>query len=327
MRAWLLDELTGIERLRLAEVPAPSTGPGEAVLGVRYAALNPADRYLAERQYPAKPMLPHILGRDGMGLISAVDRTVTSLQPGKRYAVLRSDIGGNRPGTFAEQVVAPAEDLVEVPETWTDEQGAGATLVYLTAYQALTMWEPLTAGAAVLVTGASGGVGVATIQLARAMGCRVLALSRSAEKSRRLRELGATATFNPQDAQWRQAAKNFLKPHRVQVAVDNIGGKLFPEVIDTLGENGRVSVVGRLAGPVPDFNTATLFFRRIRIGGVAVGAYTNAEARAAWQQVLALLEKSGARPLVDSIFPFEELPKAFVRLAEGPLGKVLLRVN
>lgn len=327
MRAWVLDELTGIEHLRLAEIPAPSAGPGEAVLDIRYAALNPADRYLAERQYPAKPMLPHILGRDAAGLITKVDATVTSLKPGARYAVLRSDIGGNRPGTFAEQVVAPAEDFVEVPETWTYEEGAGATLVYLTAYQALTMWEPLPAGAAVLVTGASGGVGVATIQLATAMGHKVLALSRSAEKSRRLQELGATATFNPQDPQWRQAAKNFLKPHRVQLAVDNIGGKLFPEVIDTLGENGRVSVVGRLAGPVPDFNTATLFFRRIRIGGVAVGAYTNAEARAAWQQVVALLDKSGARPLIDSIFSFEELPKAFVRLAEGPLGKVLLRVN
>ena len=99
-----------------------------------------------------------------------------------------------------------------------------------------------------------------------------------------------------------------------------------PEVIETLGDLGNVSVFGRLAGPVPSFNTATLFFRRIRIGGVAVGAYTNAEARAAWEQVLKVLSRTGARPLVDSVFPFEELPKAFKRLAEGPMGKVLLQV-
>ena len=73
----------------------------------------------------------------------------------------------------------------------------------------------------------------------------------------------------------------------MDLAIDNIGGKLLPEVIDTLGELGRVSLVGRLAGPVPSFNTATLFFRRLRLGGVAVGAWTNAESRAAWQQVVA----------------------------------------
>ena len=327
MRAWLLDDFKGIDSLRQAELPAPVPAPGEALLEVRFAALNPADRYLAERQYPAKPTLPHILGRDGIGVVTRLGDGVASIKPGERQAILRSDVGGNRPGTFAEQVTAPAEDFIPIPEHWSDEEGAGATLVYLTAYQALTMWEPLAPGAVVLVTGASGGVGAATVQLAAALGCKVLALSRSREKSRRLLDLGAVATFSPQDPQWRQAAKSFLQPHRVQLAVDNIGGKLLPEVIDTLGENGRVSVVGRLAGPVPDFSTATLFFRRIRIGGVAVGAYTNAEARAAWKEVLGLLTRSGARPLVDSVFPFEQLPKAFARLAEGPMGKVLLRVK
>ena len=85
--------------------------------------------------------------------------------------------------------------------------------------------------------------------------------------------------------------------------------------------------MGRLAGPVPNFNTATLFFKRLRMGGVAVGAYTNEESRAAWQEVLRLLARAGARPLVDSTFAFEELPKAFERLAQGPMGKVLLQVR
>jgi NADPH2:quinone reductase len=111
------------------------------------------------------------------------------------------------------------------------------------------------------------------------------------------------------------------------LAVDNIGGKLLPEVIELLGECAKVSLVGRLAGPVPNFNTATLFFRRLRLGGVAVGAYTNAEAHEGWKEVLKLLARSGARPLVDSIFPFEQLPQAFARLAEGPMGKVVLQVK
>ena len=100
-----------------------------------------------------------------------------------------------------------------------------------------------------------------------------------------------------------------------------------PEVIETLGDAGKVSLVGRLAGPIPSFNTAALFFRRIRMGGVSVGANTHDESRAGWQQVLALLARGGARPLVDSILPFDQLPKAFERLAAGPMGKVVLKVE
>ncbi len=327
MRAWLLNDFTGLGALRLAETPEPTPTVGEALLEVRYAALNPADRYLAERQYPAKPALPHILGRDGVGTVVRLGAGVAGLQLGERRAILRCDVGGNRPGTFAERVAVPAEGLVAVPPGWNDMEAAGAALVYLTAYQALTMWGDLTPPAVVLVTGASGGVGVASVQLAAAMGHTVLALSRSADKSRRLLELGATATFNPEEPRWRQAAKAAIAPRRVDLAIDNIGGKLLPEVIDTLGELGRVSLVGRLAGPVPEFNTANLFFRRLRLGGVAVGAYTGAEALAAWQEVLQLLSRAGARPLVDSVFAFADLPKAFARLAEGPLGKVLLEVK
>jgi NADPH2:quinone reductase len=327
MHAWLLDELIGVGALRLGEAPDPTPGDGEVVLRIQYASLNPADRYLAERQYPAKPPLPHILGRDGVGVVERLGPGVTSLQPGDRRVVLRGEVGVTRPGTFAQRVAVPVSHLAEIPPGWSDTEAACAALVYLTAYQALTMWGPLPAGSLVLVTGASGGVGVASVQLARAMGYDVVALSRDAEKSRRLRELGATSTFNPSDPDWQKAAKATLAPRRIDLAIDNIGGKLLPEVIDLLGDHGRVSAVGRLAGPVPDFNTASLFFRRLRLGGVAVGAYSSAESQAAWQEVLRLLSSAGARPLVDAVFPFEDLPKAFARLAQGPMGKVVLQVD
>src|SRR5437588_747203 len=324
MKAWLIDSFTGLDGLRLNDVPDPIAQADEAILEIHYAALNPADRYLAEGQYPAKPPLPHILGRDGMGTVVKAIPGVSEIQVGQRRAILRSAVGVDRPGTFAEHVSVPVQNLVEIPEGWSEQEAAGATLVYLTAYMALTMWGPLPASTIVLVTGASGGVGVASIQLATAMGHTVIALSRNAEKSQRLRQLGATATFNPEDPHWRQQLKATLAPRRVDLAIDNIGGKLLPEMIETLGELGKVSLVGRLAGPVPSFNTAALFFRRIRMGGVAVGAYSNAESRAAWEQILQFLARTGARPLVDSIFPFDELPKAFKRLAQGPMGKVLL---
>jgi NADPH2:quinone reductase len=327
MKAWLLDNFSGLGQLRLADVPDPVPNPGEVLLEVLHAALNPADRYLAEGQYPAKPVLPHILGRDGIGKVVRAPDGQTAAAVGERYAVLRGDTGINCPGTFAQFVAVPAEILVEIPPGWTEQEAAGSTLVYLTAYQALSMWGQLPPGTIVLITGASGGVGVAAVQLAVAMNCKVIALSRSAEKGQKLKQLGAAAVFDPADPEWRKAAKASLAPRRVELAIDNIGGKLLPEVIDLLGDQGKVSLVGRLAGPVPNFNTATLFFRRIRLGGVAVGAPSAAESRASWRVILALLASTGARPLVDSVFPFADLLKAFERLAQGPMGKVLLQVN
>lgn len=325
MKAWLLTEPGRYESLNLSDAPDPAPGKGEALLRVQYAALNPADRFLAEGQYPARPAYPHILGRDGMGTITAVGEGVDTFKPGDRALVLRSEIGVSRAGTFAEQVAVPVESLTTIPDGWSDQEAAAAPLVYLTAYQALTQWGDLSS-CVVLVTGASGGVGVATIQLARAMGHSIIALSRSDAKRRKLVELGASHAFDPADTEWPKKLKAQLGDRRVDLAVDNVGGAGFDQVIESLGMHGRVSVVGRSGGPVPQFNTGTLFFRRIRVGGVAVGTYTPPQSQAAWQAVLRLLAKVHARPIIDSEFAFERLRDAFDRLSQGPMGKVLLRV-
>jgi NADPH2:quinone reductase len=326
MRAWTIRSFDGIEGLTLEDVPDPHPQEGEVVVSLKLAALNPADRYLSEGQYPARPALPHILGRDGIGVASEVGPGVREIRAGDPVLILRSEIGVSRAGTFSERVSVPVESLVPVPAGWSDEQAAAAPLVYLTAHQALTQWPDLPAGAVVLVTGASGGVGVAAVQLGKSSGQTVIALSRSEKKQQRLRSLGAAAAFDPNNPQWRTRAKEFLAGRRVDLVIDNIGGNLLPETIDLLGMHGRVSVVGRLAGPVPQFNTASLFFRRIRMGGVAVGTFTPAESRAAWNAIVQRLDASGARPVIDHVFAFEQLPEAFARLAEGPMGKVLLDI-
>src|SRR5688572_21866249 len=328
MKAWLLDNMgDGVDKLRVGELPEPKPRANEVVLDVRFAGLNPADRYLAENLYPAKPTFPHVLGRDGMGIVSAVGPGVRDVNVGEKRLLLRGEVGINRPGTFAERAVVPVESLARMPADWSDEEAAGAATVYITAHQAIHQWGDLPGDAVVLVTGASGGVGIATIHLASALGHTVIGLSRDPEKSKKLRELGAAATFDPNDKDWRRKLKDHLGKRRVDLVVENIGGQLFSDCVDTLGDRGRVSVVGRLAGPVPNFNTASLIFRRVRIAGVQVGAYTNAETRAAWDEIVALLTKIDVKPIVDRVFPFDELKGAFARLAEGPMGKVLLDVR
>ena len=331
MRAWLLESLGGLDKLTLADAPDPTPAAGEVVLKILFAGLNPADRYLAEGMYPARPSFPHILGRDGIGLVETLGPGVTEFKVGEKVSVVRSEIGVSRAGTFAERVAVPVESLVRPPPGWSDEESAGATLVYLTAYQAITQWVDLPARPVTLITGASGGVGVAGVHLAKAMGHLVnlvlLAHDAGGKKSATLRKLGADATFDPADTQWRRRVKEFLAGKRVDLAIDNIGGPLFSELLDTLGENGRISCVGRLAGTVPQFNTASLFFRRLQIRGVAIGVYTARESQQHWQAIVKWLETTDAKPLVDSSYPMDRLLDAFDALRQGPMGKVLLRLT
>lgn len=329
MKAWLWDGQAGLDHLTLADAPDPVPDEGQVVMEVHYAGLNPADRMMAERRYPypVYPPAPHVLGRDGVGTVIEVGKGVTDVQVGDQRVLLRSDVGLFRWGMFAEKVAVPANALAEIPAGWTEAESSCAAVVYLSAYRALTMWEPLKPNSSVLVTGASGGVGVATVQLAAAMGHTVVALSRSEEKQRRLRELGATFTFSPEDPQWRAGVKGALNGAGVSLAVDTIGGKLLPEVIDTMGDSGRLSLVGELGGPVPNFYTGTLFSRWLRIGAMALSYYTPEQHRDGWHELLGILARVDARPLVDHAFSFDQLPQAFERLASGPMGKVVIAVT
>jgi NADPH2:quinone reductase len=320
MRAWLMDSYDGVDKMRVADVSDPQPGPGQVLLRPSFAALNPADAFLAQKMYPANPTLPHILGRDGAGEVAAVGEGVTNVRKGDTVGILRCDVGVETWGTLAELTVVPAACVTPVPAGWSREEMTAAPLVFLTAWQALTMWGELPQGSVVLVTGASGGVGVATVLLAKSMGFRVAALSRSAEKGEKLKALGADMVFDPAD-------KNLRKAVKVDLAVDNVAGPLFNTIIAMLGFGGRISVVGRSGGVVPEFNTATLFFRRNRIGGVAVADYTPESAQTTWKEIVARLDRAGRRPVIDHVFEFGEVKEAFRRLAEGPMGKVLVRVG
>jgi NADPH2:quinone reductase len=331
MRAWLMDSYEGVEKLRLGEAPDPQPGPGQVAIKMIYAALNPADAFLALAQYPAKPKLPHVLGRDGVGEVVSVGAGVASVRPGETVGILRGDTGVELWGTLAEKTVVDASHLVPVPHGWSLEAVAGAPLVFLTSWQALTQWSdppaPPKAGSVLLVTGASGGVGSASVLLGKSMGLTVVGLSRSAQKAEQLKQLGADFVFDPAAEGLRKLVLAAIAPRRVDIVVDNVGGALFNEVVAMLGNRGRISVVGRSGGTVPEFNTATLFFRRNRIGGVAVADYSAEDAMAVWNQIVARLDALGKRPVVDSVFPFTDVKAAFARLGQGPMGKVLVKVS
>lgn len=318
--------MEGYEKLELNDAPNPTPAAGEAVLRVKFVALNPADAWLAKAQYPAKPSLPHVLGRDAIGEVIAIGPGVSDVKVGETKVMLRSDVGVTRWGALAEKVAVPIESLVNPPAGWSAEQSASGPLVYLTAFQALTLWDDLPEKAIVLVTGAAGGVGVATVQLAKAMGHVVIGSSRSADKRKTLREIGCDQTIDPTVADWPTKLAESMNGVGVDLAVDVVGGEGFNKVIACLAEKGRISTLGQSAGPVPNFKPGSIFFKLNKIGGVSVANYSATESHEAWQQIVRLLGRTNAKPIVDCVFSFEQAKEAFARLEDSPVGKVVVRV-
>ncbi len=323
MKIWRFHEIGPIENLRLDEVPVPQPGPGEALVRVRFAALNPADRYLVNGQYPRAGKPPLAVGRDGSGIIEQVGEG-SRFKVGDPVVLLRSEVGVRRDGTLAEMVAVPEESLAPLPEGWSFEEGAAGGLVLLTAWQALVTEGNVRPGDTVLITGASGGVGTAALQLAKALGARVVALSRSEAKRRALEAMGADLTFDSEDPDLVRHVQAGLGGGRADVVVETLGGPYLQKSILMTGLKGRVCVVGLLAGLKSEIEIGTFLFKRIRIIGVAMGSQSPAESQESWSEIVETLRRSGARPPVDAAYPPEQVQEAFAHLARGPLGKVLV---
>jgi NADPH2:quinone reductase len=326
MKAWRFHTFGDLSNLQLEDVPQPAAGDGEAVVQLQYAALNPADAFLVRGLYPGAGEPPFAPGRDGSGVIADA-APGGRFQQGDRVVVLRSDLGVTRDGTFAEYVRAPESTLAPLPDGWSMEEGAAGPLVLLTAWRALMRVGGLEPGERVLVTGASGGVGTAAVMLAKARGARVVALSRSPVKRERLTELGADAAI-PSDAQdLGDLVRGALDGGRVDLTVENLGGPFLDQAVALSAPRGRIMVVGLLAGLKAEVTIGRLIHKQVRIEGVSVGAYTDAEAQEDWLQIVAAMERSGMRPLVDETFAMGDLPSAFEHLEANHMGKVLLKTG
>jgi NADPH2:quinone reductase len=327
MKIWRFHEFGPIENLKLEEAEIPDPAEGEALVRVEFAAINPADRFLVAKLYPRPGKPPLAVGRDGAGTIVAAPEG-SGFVPGDRVMLLRSEVGIQRDGTLAQYVTVPVESLAPIPDSWSFEEAAAGGLVQLTAWQALVEEGGLTPGIindkVVLVSGASGGVGTAAVTQAKALGALVIALSRSEEKRAKLREIGADLTFDSEDPELADKIKQAIGGSKVDIVVDNLAGPYMDFYISVTGFKGRICTIGMLAGVDVKFNIGKMIFKRIHIVGIAVGSQTPAQAQINWKQLVATFEASGARPLVDRVFPFNQALEAFAHMQKGPMGKVVV---
>jgi len=326
MFAWRFGDFGDLNtKYMMEEIEVPSCEDDEVLIRLAYASINPADRLLVEGMYPGAGDLPLTVGRDGAGVVEAVGEG-SRFKVGDKVMILRSSIGITRQGTLAEYVAAPEPVVTHVPEGWGMDEAASAALVYLTAWKALVVQGRVKEGETVLVTGATGGVGIAAVQLASALGAQAVAMTRDASKGEKLLELGASVVI---ESDTRDLAGD-LQTHckgGTDLIVENIAGDSLQSHVDACNLNGRIMVIGLLGGRDATLNFAGVLFKQVRIEGVHVGKFVPTQAQDSWRRIVDTLNEAGARPLISQVFGMGEVHEAFAHLKDGHFGKVLVQVD
>jgi len=338
LRAAIFHEHGGPDVIRIETVPDPEPGPGEVRIRVAASALNHLDLWV-RRGLPIEAPMPHIGGSDIAGVVDAVGRDAAGVSVGDRVVVdptigcgrctvceageqplcdeLRI-IGEHTQGGFAEYVIAPAANLFAVPDEYPLERAAAAPLAFLTAWRGLVGRGRLRAGETVLITGASGGVATAGIQIARHAGARVFALSRP-QYADRIEALGAERVFDRTDPEWGRSLHKATKKRGVDLILDSVGEAIWPSLVRALARAGRLVVYGATTGPHAATDLRYVFWKQLEIIGTTMA--NRAEFRAAMRAVFS----GEVEPVVDAVWPLERAADAHRRLEEAAqFGKIVL---
>ena len=328
MRAVRIHEDGGPEVLVLEEAPDPVAGPGEVLVRLRASALNHLDVWV--RMGLPSVAKPRILGADGAGVVEALGDGVTGFELGERVVLNPGiEIGGGRihvigehgDGTNAELIAVPATNVHPIPDGLSFEEAAAFPLVFETAYRMLVTRAGLREGEWVLTWGAGGGVSTAVLAIAKALGARVVVTSSSDAKLERARELGADATVNHATADVKEAVQEATGGRGIDVVVESVGEATWATSLQVAAPGGRITVCGATTGPNPPAALHRIWWKQLSILGSTMG--TGEDFAGAYE----LVASGRTRPIVDTVFPLEEIRAAHERLEAGDqLGKVVLTI-
>lgn len=332
MKAVVLRQLGEAENLLVEDVPDPQPGLGEVIVRLAAAALNHRDIWIRRGLY-AGIRLPVILGSDGAGVVAAVGEGGDAALVGRKVVINPGLVWGPDDraqsaefrilglpddGTYAELVKVPADHVHTLPAGLTLAEAAALPLAGLTAYRAVVSRANVRAGETVLVTGIGGGVSTFALQIARALGARVLVTSGSEAKIERARQLGADGGVNYRSADW---AKQILAltDGGPDAIIDSVGGETINKAIEIVRPGGRIVTYGATTGPAEHVEIRRIFWKQINLLGSTMG--TPGEFAA----MLAFYDEKGLKPVVDRAFPLAEVAAAHRRMEQAEqFGKILL---
>ncbi|MEE8371210.1 MAG: NADPH:quinone oxidoreductase family protein, partial [Sphingomonadales bacterium] len=300
MRALLCKEPGPAAKLVIEDVPDPEAGRGEVVIDVMAAGLNFPDLLIIEGKYQLKPPLPFSPGAEVAGVVSEIGEGVSGIKPGDRVSATMF-FGG-----FAEKVAVPANQVSRLADTMPFEVGAAFTIAYGTSYHALKQRAELREGETLLVLGASGGVGLAAVELGRAMGARVIAAASSPEKLETAKQHGAVETINYSEENLKARAKALSGGRGVDVIYDPVGGDYSEAALRAIAVGGRHLVIGFAAGDIPKLPLNLTLLKQCQIVGVFWGAWAMAnpaEQAKNMAELNAFFEAGDIKPLISEALP------------------------
>jgi NADPH:quinone reductase len=326
MRAVVVREFGGIEAASLGELPKPVPKDNEVLVAVRATAVNFVDLVMMSGTYQFRPELPFVPGKLPAGVVSAVGAAVTGLKPGDRVLTM-AEYGGH-----AEFIAAPETHCYRLPDALSFVAAAAMSLVYDTAWFALRDRARLRTGETVLVLGATGGVGLAAIQLAKAMGARVLAGVASAEKSDMVREAGADAIIDLARPDLRDSLREQVHAvtggHGADIVLDPLGGDIFDAALRAVAWRGRLIVIGFAAGRIPTVKANYLLVKNIEVSGLQISDYRRRmpdQMAACFAEVFALHAQGKLKPLPTQTYPLEQFATALREIKERQVrGRIVL---
>jgi NADPH2:quinone reductase len=310
------------ESLVIEQRADPVPGAGEVLVGVRAAGINFPDVLMIAGEYQVKTPPPFVPGGEAAGVVEAVGAGVQGFKPGDRV------IATPALGAFAEKVALPAARCLPLPAALGFEQGAGFTVTYATVCHAFRQSTALQAGETVLVLGAAGGVGVAAVEFAKALGARVIAAASSAEKLDFARQAGADDTIDYARSSLREAVRELTDGRGVDVVFDPVGGELAEQAYRSLAWHGRYLVIGFASGEIPRFPVNIALLKEASVIGVWWGTWAGHNPQDAlrnMQELAAMVEAGTLQPRVTERYPLERFADAFAAItARRALGKVVL---
>ncbi len=322
MRALICKELGPTDKLVIKEQPDPVAGPGEVLVRVFAAGINFPDILVIKGLYQVRIEPPFIPGNEAAGIVSAVGEGISQFKPGDRVIIMPEG------AAFAELCAVPVERVIPMPEGLGFEQAAGFTITYGTSYHALKQSANLQAGETILVLGAAGGVGITAVEIAKAMGARVIAAASSDEKLDFARAAGADETINYLEESLKDRCKALTNGKGVDVVYDPVGGDLAQQALRALAWHGRYLVIGFASGDIPSFPANIALLKEASIIGIWWGTWLirhPAESGQNMKDLFGMVAQGTLTPRVTESWPLEDYAKAFASLANrSARGKVIL---
>jgi len=318
MKAIQVHKFGGPEVLELHEVPTPKPGPGQILVHVHGAGVNPYDTYMRAGTYAIKPELPYTPGSDAAGVVEAVGTGVKKVKPGDRVYTAKT-----LTGAYAEYTLIDETQAYPLPEKISFAQGAGLWVPYGTAYTALYHHGHARPAETLLIHGASGGVGTAAIQFARAMGMTVLGTASSPRGTELIKKEGAHQAFDHSKPEHGEEILKFTGGRGVDVILEMLANVNLATDLKLLAKNGRTVVIGN-RGEIT-INPRELMMRRASVCGFNLWATTETEAAEIHAAIAAGLENGTLRPIVGKEIPLKDAARAHQEvLAPGAFGKIVL---